>query len=489
MTSAISLLGITPNTLRILKLSGRSLHSPHPLKQRRSNHLRISRRVSLVKMFYTVCQSRLLAANVIELTHINLVDMSYPDGTQSLDFSHPTTQNTSEDSDNTQAMRHMSGPTLAIETTQPRSLQFDEDVVQCMSTQAAAHIIVKLTQMDLVYMPYSTETQPHITQHHTPQNTFKGSEDTKITRQPSGPAHSVEATTSSIYSGEEAAQCMATKAPACIVVELTYTNLVDIPSPAGTHSPDFTYLATRNPFNDSEETQAMRQPSEPALSIEATPPSIHLYDMRISQYLRSGSLLSSSSSLPDLASPYANGTASTLASTLSLHFPPPAPAPPTAPNSSSPPEGVWAHFPSHDRRERSLSPAGGREGVVVRDFAPVVGGSPARAMKKPRSMGNMFRGWARRQERQMAKPPGGHRSSIAPGGLVEYPELELVAPAVPLAPAPAPQPDLSAPSAEGYGEADLLRGLYLAEQVALRQEVNHILAEEMALGLYEGDFI
>lgn len=436
--------------------------------------------------------------------------MSCPAGTQSLDFSHPTTQNTSKDSDNTQAMRQISGPTLVIETTPPTPLQFGEDVEQCMSTQAATHIIVELTQMDLVYMPYSTETQSHITQHHTPQNTFKGSEDTKITRQTSGPAHSVEGTTSSIYSvegttssiysSEEAARCMATKAPARIVVELTYTNLVDIPSPAGTPPPDFTHLATRNPFNDSEETQAMRQPSGPALSIEATPPSIHLYDMRISQYLRSGSLLSSSSSLPDLASPYANGTASTLASTLSLHLPPPPPAPPATPTPSSPPEGVWAHFPSHGRRERSLSPAGGREGVVVRDFAPVVGGSPARAMKKPRSMGDMFRGWARRQERQMTKPPGGHRSSIAPGGLVEHPELELLAPAVPLAPAPAPQPDLSAPSTEGYtsaqeeyplgdGEADLLRGLYLAEQVALRQEVNHILAEEMALGLYEGDFI
>ncbi len=182
---------------------------------------------------------------------------------------------------------------------------------------------------------------------------------------------------------------------------------------------------------------------------------------------------------------------------------------------------VWAGFPSHDRRGRSLSPAGGREGVAVRDFAPVVGGSPARAIRKARSMGDLFRAWARRHERQMAKPPGGHRSSIAPGGLVEYPELELVAPApfapaaaaaapppsasVPV-PAPAPQPDLlPAASSEGYaaqyadcvgaypseedGEEDLARGLYLAEVVALRREVNHILAEEMELGLWDGDFI
>jgi len=44
-------------------------------------------------------------------------------------------------------------------------------------------------------------------------------------------------------------------------------------------------------------------------------------------------------------------------------------------------------------------------------------------------MGNMFWAWAWRHERQTAKPPGDHRSLIALGGLIEYPELELVAPA------------------------------------------------------------
>lgn len=108
------------------------------------------------------------------------------------------------------------------------------------------------------------------------------------------------------------------------------------------------------------------------------------------------------------------------------------------------PTSAWARFPSHTRAERCCSPAGREDNVYSHDFAadfPVTktesdmergrfsflkGGKEAQNQKRkgPRKMvvdvvsrcyTIGFRGIER-----------GHRSSLSAGGLLEYPELELL---------------------------------------------------------------
>ena len=112
---------------------------------------------------------------------------------------------------------------------------------------------------------------------------------------------------------------------------------------------------------------------------------------------------------------------------------------------------AWARFPSHTRKERTLS-AGIADGVIVRDFAPSVHSkhsddelSPTNSMtsskknrvkkrKKTKTatqarlkiwqkrMNEIFKPWMGGSR----KGETGHRSSIAPGGSVAYPELEMI---------------------------------------------------------------
>ncbi|MCJ1340083.1 hypothetical protein MMC09_005377 [Bachmanniomyces sp. S44760] len=105
----------------------------------------------------------------------------------------------------------------------------------------------------------------------------------------------------------------------------------------------------------------------------------------------------------------------------------------------------WSRYPSYSRAERSLSPAGRSERVEARDFAErrIVTGSPTPIRgrvqslrgrkKKSRSMTfgrNVFKSWKRIYKTQStdlkAAARSGYRSSISPGGVVEFPELELL---------------------------------------------------------------
>ena len=108
--------------------------------------------------------------------------------------------------------------------------------------------------------------------------------------------------------------------------------------------------------------------------------------------------------------------------------------------------GIWSRFPSHTRTERSSS-AGPGDNVLIRDFAkstsPTDRGNasaglllsrPKKIKKnmKSRSMTfgrNVLYGIGRlyRTHGTDYKLPGtGHRSSVATGGSLEYPELEVV---------------------------------------------------------------
>lgn len=110
--------------------------------------------------------------------------------------------------------------------------------------------------------------------------------------------------------------------------------------------------------------------------------------------------------------------------------------------SSSPlPAASWSRFPSHTRAERSFSPAGKADKVTARDFAvefesmeAPVGQRASRLFpfgnkKKNRSMPygkSVMSTWNRIYSVDLRRLNRGHRSSIALGGRVEYPELEIL---------------------------------------------------------------
>ncbi|KAI9696973.1 MAG: hypothetical protein M1836_004934 [Candelina mexicana] len=106
----------------------------------------------------------------------------------------------------------------------------------------------------------------------------------------------------------------------------------------------------------------------------------------------------------------------------------------------------WSRFPSHTKHERTSS-AGESDKVIPRDFALGTGSySDAanariergqlieRKKKKSRSMTfgrSMFKSWGRLHKSQSAdfrRYGAGHRSSITVGGILEYPELEILPP-------------------------------------------------------------
>lgn len=109
----------------------------------------------------------------------------------------------------------------------------------------------------------------------------------------------------------------------------------------------------------------------------------------------------------------------------------------------------WARYPSHTRPERSTSPAGVSDQVHSRDFAitppgtvPKVsselGSSPLsngkKGMTKSMTFGkqllstisSLYKSQSQELQRRLTDEARGHRSSISEGGVLEYPELEML---------------------------------------------------------------
>ncbi|MCJ1484158.1 hypothetical protein MMC06_004326 [Schaereria dolodes] len=104
----------------------------------------------------------------------------------------------------------------------------------------------------------------------------------------------------------------------------------------------------------------------------------------------------------------------------------------------------WRRFPSHNRAERSPESAGEADNVIARDFAPKTDGvtgaadGPKKGLsffgkkKKSRSMTfgrNIFKSWSRLYNSRSAEFKGyrrSYRSSVSVGGVLDYPELEIL---------------------------------------------------------------
>ena len=128
-------------------------------------------------------------------------------------------------------------------------------------------------------------------------------------------------------------------------------------------------------------------------------------------------------------------------------------------STSAYPIGSWARYPSHSRPERSSSPAGLQDQVIARDFADMAHtntpeSSPSRQSPKPdgikkrksvsfgknmmTSLTRLYKSQSQDLQRMLANESRGHRSSISHGGMVEYPELEMLGSLSP----PMPNPDI-----------------------------------------------
>lgn len=147
--------------------------------------------------------------------------------------------------------------------------------------------------------------------------------------------------------------------------------------------------------------------------------------------------------------------------------PPPTPAesrarrPLIAEDQRSVSTGSWTRYPSHTRLERANSPAGQADQVFARDFADMTPGTPpgtspslqnarlGNSKTKTRSttfgkdiigsLKRVYRTQSQELQRRLANEARGHRSSISEGGVLEYPELEMLGIISP----PAPSPDLA----------------------------------------------
>lgn len=121
----------------------------------------------------------------------------------------------------------------------------------------------------------------------------------------------------------------------------------------------------------------------------------------------------------------------------------------------------WARYPSHTRPERSTSPAGVVDQVYSRDFAitppgtasevslghrssPLSNGKKgkAKSMNFGRQMlstlSSLYKSQSQELQRRLANEARGNRSSISEGGVLEYPELEMLGSVSP----PMPSPDI-----------------------------------------------
>ena len=126
-------------------------------------------------------------------------------------------------------------------------------------------------------------------------------------------------------------------------------------------------------------------------------------------------------------------------------------------SSSAYPIGSWSRYPSHSRPERSSSPAGVQDQVFARDFADMTPRSgqntspnaklDPRKRKKSMNFGKhmlsqlsrLYKSQSQVLQRRLANEARGHRSSISEGGMLEYPELELLGRLSP----PLPSPDIA----------------------------------------------
>ena len=129
-------------------------------------------------------------------------------------------------------------------------------------------------------------------------------------------------------------------------------------------------------------------------------------------------------------------------------------------SSSAYPIGSWSRYPSHSRPERSSSPAGIQDQVFARDFADMTprssqNPSPNRQdskldpKKRKKSMNfgkhmlsqvsRLYKSQSQVLQRRLANEARGNRSSISEGGMLEYPELELLGRVSP----PLPSPDIA----------------------------------------------
>ena len=116
-------------------------------------------------------------------------------------------------------------------------------------------------------------------------------------------------------------------------------------------------------------------------------------------------------------------------------------------SSSAYPIGSWSRYPSHSRPERSSSPAGLEDHVIARDFADMTprssqDTSPNRQssklnLKKRKTSMNfgknmlsqlsrLYKNQSQDLQRRLFNEARGNRSSISEGGMLEYPELELL---------------------------------------------------------------
>lgn len=113
----------------------------------------------------------------------------------------------------------------------------------------------------------------------------------------------------------------------------------------------------------------------------------------------------------------------------------------------------WGRYPSHTRAERSSSPAGEADNVLARDFGngpqasskpdsktetkskrrfSILGKKKSRSMTFGKSVMKTFSRLYKSQSTDFRPSTGHHRTSVHIGGVLEYPELEVLAPLSPI---------------------------------------------------------
>ncbi|KAI4133646.1 MAG: hypothetical protein LQ347_002122 [Umbilicaria vellea] len=121
--------------------------------------------------------------------------------------------------------------------------------------------------------------------------------------------------------------------------------------------------------------------------------------------------------------------------------------------SSTTSRSSWGRYPSHTREERSSSPAGAADNVIARDFAPasqialepdgemapkpksglsMLGKKKSRSMTFGKAVMKTFSRLYRSHSTDFRPSIGNHRTSVHIGGVLEYPELEVLAPLSPI---------------------------------------------------------
>lgn len=90
------------------------------------------------------------------------------------------------------------------------------------------------------------------------------------------------------------------------------------------------------------------------------------------------------------------------------------------------PPASWSRFPSHTRAERSLSSAGREDNVYSRDFAKDFQVTDSSDSKKNEDAKRSRSKSLKRSLKYIRTLDRGFRSSISVGGVLEYPELEIL---------------------------------------------------------------